>query len=119
MPPVHRRTTRKPPRAIPVAEPAPSRAGKPEVRRALPVEPGWTPKARAAAPAAGTEPRRGFLSNLFKPAPRAAASTRATAEGPVKQYGKYRSMSQLDYAKERLGNGNKTIATHGCFLTSM
>ncbi len=112
MPPIHRRTTRKPPRAIPVAAPAPSRVARPEVRRAVPVEPGWTPKA-------STEKRRGLLSALFNPAPRAAASSRVPSDGPVKQYGKYQSMSQLDYAKERLGNGNKTIASHGCFLTSM
>lgn len=118
------------PRAIPVQESAPKRTGKPEVRRALPVEQGWAPKAgratrAAAAPTAsgadGTEKKQGWLARIFKPAPRTAAPARGTpGDGsPVKSYGKYQSHSQLDYASERLGNGNKTIASHGCFLTSM
>lgn len=105
------------------------RTGKPEVRRAIPVEQGWAPKAGRATRAAATptasgtgstEKKQGWLANLFKPATRTAAPARTPGDGsPVKSYGRYQSHSQLDYPSERLGNGNKTIATHGCFLTSM
>lgn len=109
MPPVHRSTRRPAPRvpkAIPVAEPVAGRTTS--SGRA-----GWQPAAKPA-----TE-RRGLLAALFRPSGRTTASTRTPADGPVKSYGKYQSLSQLDYPKERLGNGNKTIASHGCFLTSM
>jgi hypothetical protein len=137
MPIRSRSSTRQPPRAIPVAETEAPRArgaqDEVEVRRAIPVEPRlWRPKVRRASrptpeaagtPAADAKPgaRPGFWARLLKPATRAAGSSRASAKdgAPVERYGKYQSLSQLDYPQTRLGNGNKTIATHGCFLTSM
>ena len=118
MPPIIRTTRRSPspriPRAIPVAEPVaeqPARASR-----------GWQANARGASSAAPRKGLFGAIASAFTPKPRAPstrAATRASADVTVKSHGKYQSLSQLDYPSQRLGNGNKTIASHGCFLTSM
>ena len=110
--PINRATRSETPeirRAIPIARPV----AQPEIRRAIPVEKGWTP--RSANPSA--DPAVARRKSLFSSG--ATRAERVPADGPVKQYKGYTALSQLDYPKEKLGNGNKTIATHGCFLTSM